>query len=478
MCLALHKGSSRRRRRLLIACAAAFVLGSCGGGDSTPHPTYTLSATLFGLSASGLVLAVNGSDVAVAAGATTAPLASGLNAGAAYTVSVATQPTGEVCQATPGSGTVGSADVDVAIGCLVTYSVLYSFAGNPNGSTPNGGIIQASDGNFYGTTQYGGTSCDGIVFAITTAGAETVVQSFGKCSQGTDRDGPIGNLVQASDGNFYGTTLFGGTSGSGTVFELTTAGVATALYSFLGGSDGMNPNGDLIQASDGNFYGTTTYGGTDGVVSDEGTVFRVTPEGVETVLHSFVGTDGANPAAGLVEGTDGNLYGTTNGGGSGDNGTAFRITPAGVLTVLHVFSGSSSDGAKPTTLIQGQDGNFYGVTAAGGTSNNGTVFEISSTGTGTVLYSFARADGSWPISLIQASDGNFYGTTLFGGATGNGTAFRVTPDGVATVLHAFGTGATDGINPNGLVQGIDGNLYGTTAGGGTSNQGTVFRIVP
>ena len=297
------------------------------------------------------------------------------------------------------------------------------------------------------------------------------------------------SLVQGTDGSFYGTAFWGGSlpcinsEGCGTVFKITAGGKLTVLHEF-GGSDGYGPNAPLVQGTDGSFYGTTSSGGTSTACSTGcGTVFKILPNGSFLTLHSFDGTDGQYPGGGLVQGTDGNFYGTTSfGGGTNGNGTVFKITPGGALTTLHIFEGS--DGSFPGgTLVQGTDGNFYGATSAGGTDDCGrdgcgTVFKISSSGSFVSLHSFDYTDGSGPTGgLVQAIDGKFYGTTSSGGANGYGTVFKITSGGVLTTLYSFcvpycaaGTGAF------GLVQATDGNFYGTMQSGGTNTQGTVFKI--
>jgi len=358
-----------------------------------------------------------------------------------------------------------------------TVTVLYQFGGFAgDGIYPNA-AVQGSDGNFYGTAFYGGTAGSGTVFRITATGTLTNLHSF----NGRDGADPQAGLVQSSDGNFYGTTLNGVQEIVGTVFRISRNGAFTNLYTFtyLGG---YTPIAPLVQASDGNFYGTVDHGGA----SNLGAVFRISPSGTFTNLHSFGGADGQHPVAGLVQGSDGNLYGTTYSGGNtnlnsgGGYGTVFRISLSGTLTNLYSFSGS--DGELPASgLIQGTDGNFYGTTEYGGTNscNCGTVFRISSSGTLTTLYEFEGDDGRSPkyAPLVQGSDGRFYGTTWDGGTNGAGTIFQISSTGTLTTLYQFGNGATDGAEPQaGLVQGSDGNFYGTTVWGGTNSQGTFFKI--
>ena len=307
----------------------------------------------------------------------------------------------------------------------------------------------------------------------------------------TDGAKPTAALVQANDGNFYGTTYAGGskncTNGCGMVFKITPGGTLTTLYSFEG-YDGDGPYAGLVQASDGNFYGTTFYGGESQNChfSTCGTVFKITPSGALTTLYTFNGSDGANPYGGLVQASDGNFYGTTSAGGfCGGYGTVFKITPNGTLTTLAVFCSSEDPYAG---LIQASDGNLYGTTTGGGGYRGGTVFKITSGGTLTTLYNFCSqtgcADGAAPeAALIQASDGNFYGTTAGGGANNDGTVFKITPSGTLTTLYSFcsQSNCADGYWPyGGLVQARDGNFYGTTFAGGAYgyNAGTVFKITP
>jgi uncharacterized repeat protein (TIGR03803 family) len=363
---------------------------------------------------------------------------------------------------------------------------LYSFVNSPNdGAYSAAGLVQGSDGNFYGTASGGGTSTNGTVFRISPSGSYTNLYSFG--SYPKDGAAPYGRLVQGSDGNFYGTTQDGGTNDEGTVFRISPSGSYANLYSF--GShpnDGAYSEAGLVQGSDGNFYGTTTEGGsTVNCESGCGTVFRISPSGSYTNLHSFVGrpNDGQGPAAGLVQGSDGNFYGTTEGGGTYGPGTVFRISPNGNYTNLYSFGSHPNDGAYSAAgLVQGSDGNFYGTTTDGGSNNCqcGTVFRISPNGSYSNLYSFAGSptDGNDPQSgLVQGGDGNFYGTTWAGGTSTNGNVFQISPSGSYSNLYSFGSFPNEGANPNaGLVQGSDGNFYGTTYFGGTAGAGIVFKL--
>jgi uncharacterized repeat protein (TIGR03803 family) len=301
--------------------------------------------------------------------------------------------------------------------------------------------------------------------------------------------------IQGRDGNLYGTTPNGGANGHGELFKMTPAGALTLLYSFCpqtGCADGSGPS-TLLLGADGTFYGDAANGGASGVY---GVVFKFKGEGTPTTLHSFDGADGAYPLDRLVQ-VGGDFYGTTpNGGNVGECngagcGTAFKITPTGRLNTLHDFCSPPDcvDGAVLyDSLVRGADGNLYGATWGGDPSNAGTVFKITPKGKLTTLYSFCVidypycSDGSNPIGLVLGMDGNFYGTTAFGGANyGAGTVFKITPSGMLTTIYNFcaQTACTDGSNPrSGITLGSDGNFYTTTYYGGAYNQGTVFQITP
>jgi uncharacterized repeat protein (TIGR03803 family) len=306
-----------------------------------------------------------------------------------------------------------------------TFSVLYDFGTNrldPTGLRLLDIVAQGRDGSLYSTSSNGGTQGVGTVFKITPEGTLTVLYDFQ--SDGSSPDAPYSGLTLGTDGNFYGTTTAGGTSGLGTVFKVTPSGTVTVLHSF-GGSDGNFPYAPPIQGADGNFYGTTYFGGNSYV----GAVYKITPSGKLTTLYSFDGVHGKNPVAPLVQGRDGNFYGTAENGGSGTEciygcGTLYKITPSGKLKVIHNFH--RAFGGQPLSpLVQGSDGNFYGTTSRGGTKNkdNGVIFKVTADGKFTVLHNVnGTTDGAGPVpGLVQATDGNFYGTTGGGGTRQFGT---------------------------------------------------------
>lgn len=352
-------------------------------------------------------------------------------------------------------------------------------------SAPEGSLVQGGNGNFYGTAPQTGTGGLGSVFEITPQGELITLYSF--CPQGrncTDGDFPAAGLVQASNGNFYGTTTFGGANDGGTIFEITPAGRLTTLHSFCADAqcaDGEFPFAGLVQAHDGNFYGTTSSAGAH----QGGTVFEITRAGKLTTLYSFCAeancADGSGPYAPLIQARNGNFYGTTQyGGATGLEGTVFEITPGGKLTTLHRFCRQTNcaDGDYPNGLVEARNGNLYGTTAGNVSAGpGGTVFGITPRGELTTIYTFCSQtnciDGANPFSgLIQGSDGNFYGTSSEGGIYGYGTAFEITAGGKLATLYSFCAQANchDGMNPfAGLMQATNAQFYGTTSGYGNPN---------
>jgi uncharacterized repeat protein (TIGR03803 family) len=370
-----------------------------------------------------------------------------------------------------------------------TFNTLASF-NDTGGGFPYAGVVQASNGNFYGVTGGGGANNDGVLFGISPTGKLTTVYSFCSETNCTDGEFPNMGLVQGTNGTLYGTTYEGGLNHQGTIFKITLGGKLTTLYTFCsqsGCSDGGNASA-LVQAAGGAFYGTTQSEGANG----GGTFFKMSPQGKLTTLYSFCSqahcNDGVSPA-GLVQAENGNFYGTTQAGGVNGSGTVFEISAAGKLNTLYSFCSqpSCADGDHPNSgLIQAANQNFYGTTYSGGSMGAGTVFEISAAGDLATLYSFcsqpACLDGQNPrnAGLIQATDGNFYGTTISGGSYGgNGTIFSITAEGDLTTLYSFCsmTDCLDGQNPDAaLVQSTNGNLYGTTTTGGSYGDGTVFSL--
>jgi uncharacterized repeat protein (TIGR03803 family) len=358
-----------------------------------------------------------------------------------------------------------------------TYSVLYnfgSFSGDPYNPSYSGIVAQGRDGNLYSTAPKGGTCC-GAVFQFTPAGKLKNIYNF--TGNGTDGAFPQGGLTLGTDGNLYGTTYEGGTTTAGTVFKVTPAGAVTTIYSFKGGSgDGAYPYAPPVEGNDGNLYGTTTAGGnTTACGSGCGTIYKITSAGALTILHQFSITDGYSPYGPLVLGTDGNFYGTTTFGTGANAGVVFRITPTGKFTLLFSFDPTHGQNPFPG-LVQGNDGNFYGTTIDGGTTGGGVVFKITPAGRLTVLHNInGTSDGRNPYGgLALGTDGNFYGATAYGGtingscADGCGTLFKVSPKGNYSVLYKFDstTGAQATVTP---FQHTSGLVYGDTTVGGTGN---------
>jgi uncharacterized repeat protein (TIGR03803 family) len=372
------------------------------------------------------------------------------------------------------------------------FTVLHAFAGGSDGLSPSSGLLMDSAGNLYGTTAGGGSANEGVIYKITSAGVESVLYTF---TCGADGGGPSGTLIADSAGNLYGTASECGAGNDGAIFKISPSGAETTIYAFTGGTD-SGPGGGLVADASGNLYGKTYYGGSSGCGFGCGTVFEVTPGGVENVLHTFGGgTDGTGPSGPLLLDGAGNLYGTTVYGGTTGYGTLFKIAPGGAETVLYNFCSSSNcaDGGVPEGgVIADGAGNFYGTTSLGGANCSGymgcgTVFELNSAGTESVLYSFdgdfGGTENGWvPFAgLYKDASGNFYGTTASGGkgkcytVNGCGVVFQLAPGGVETVLKVL-TKGRGGAPYAGLIADQHGYLYGTTSTGGTYGYGSVIKI--
>ena len=350
-----------------------------------------------------------------------------------------------------------------------------------NGQDPTSTLTLGSDGNFYGTSPYGGANNGGTAFRVAASdGSLTLLHSF---AYSTDGSTPQGKLLLASDGNFYGTTTTGGPNGgSGTVFRMSPDGTVVTLHTFQSGDgNGNAPSYGVIQGRDGNLYGGTLGGGDS---SGDGTLFRLSLDGVFVLLHTFdfhlTGTGPYDPPSPPVQGSDGNFYGVAS-GGDNNVGSIYKLAPDGTVTTLHSFA--RTDGSTPNgLLVEDGSGIFYGVTENGGSasSSNGTIFKITSAGQFTSLHSFTGNDGRLPDSgLLLAADGNFYGTTTNGGSSDVGTLFQCTPAGSVTNLYTFKSiyNSPNGDYPSaGLTQAADGSFYGVTESGGTSGDGVAYRF--
>jgi uncharacterized repeat protein (TIGR03803 family) len=374
-----------------------------------------------------------------------------------------------------------------AVARAQTFTPLADFTSKIGGG-PGSPLIQGLDGNFYGTAGDSGIGGRGAVFIATSSGTLTDLFSFCKDKTCPTGAGPYLSLLQVSNGDFFGFTL--GTADNGTLFKLSPTGVINNLHTFCSTTctDGQMPRTNLIQARNGDLYGTTNVGGTS---HNAGTIFQLTPSGTLTTVYDFCQltncADGASPLGfgSLIQATDGNLYGTTRTGGKGF-GTIYQLSPSGTLKTIYKFCKGGAgthpclDGANPDGLVEGLDGNFYGTTTGGGANGDGEVFKVTRYGGLTPIYSFCSlagcADGTGPTGLLLGSDGNFYGTTSNLGSNGAvpNTIFQVTPTGAYTVLYSTDLRTESGVLS--IVQSTDGNFYGTYDIGGASNLGTFFKI--
>jgi len=365
-----------------------------------------------------------------------------------------------------------------------TFTALHDFTGKPDGAEPLAGLARDAAGNLYGTTVSGGASSYGTVFKVDTSGTETVLYAF---TGSPDGGRPYAGLTRDTAGNLYGTTEVGGAYGLGTVFKVDSTGTESVLYSFTGSPDGAYPDAPLVRDAAGNLYGTTVSGGP----SNSGAVFKVDTSGTENVLYSFDGSDGASPVAGLTFDKTGNLYGTTFSGGPYGHGNVFKLTPSSggwKESVLYTFTGGVNGGYPDAGVIVDKSGNVYGTTQGGGAYDGGTVFKLKPSTKGawniSVLYGFTgNNDGGAPeAGVIFDRSGNLYGTTFGGGYYEDGTVFKLKPTKKGQwkefVLYDF-TGGTDGASPYaGVIRDSKGNLYGTTAVGGSNGYGTVWKLTP
>jgi uncharacterized repeat protein (TIGR03803 family) len=380
-----------------------------------------------------------------------------------------------------------------------TFKVVFSFDFK-NGSAPNGGLISDSEGNFYGTTQFGGPTYNrGVVFKLNAKGEETVLYSFTGQSDGGI---PIGRLISDSAGNLYGITSSGGnpTCSCGTVFELKKDGKLKVLHAFKGGTDGSQNQGQAelgLVLVNGDLYGSASFGGVSGCDGTLGcgVVFKVTLAGKETILHRFTAqADGGFPQD-LIADQAGNVYGET--GGSyvaGNGGTIFKISPAGKFSTLYTFP-EGSEGTSPRWgLTLNSSGVFYGVTQFGGDTTTcalgsagcGVAFSVNAANKEKVLYTFGikPANGEEPSGPMLDANGNFFGTTFYGGtdnstcSLGCGVVYEISSTGKYSVLHRF-TGANDGWDPSGgLAEDSAGNIYGVNMDGGSGGNGVIYKITP
>lgn len=370
-------------------------------------------------------------------------------------------------------GTRASAEASLGVVSLTSpelrQSVLYGFTGGSDGAGPTG-LSQGSDGRVYGATRSGGDHGSGTVFQVHVQAGDQVstLYSFSGLADG---QWPNGSLVQLANGALFGTTFAGGTNGFGTIFQLNTNGVLNTLFT-LDHTNGVLPTAGPTLGADGRLYGTAYEGG----IYHYGTIFRTETNGGFTTLIPFAGTNGGFPRAGLILGQDGNFYGTTYKGGAYGFGSVFSLSAGGALTTIVSFD--STNGAFPSAaLTQGTEGSFYGTTTYGGAYDLGTIFRLTTQGVLTNLVSFTGGtDGSHPLAqLLEGADGNWYGSTSEGGSFNLGTVFRLSPDGAFTTIAQFD--GFNGANPQApLLQGIDGNLYGVAPCGGTGNQGVLFQL--
>lgn len=445
-------GSTSKALSQVVKYASATSL------TSSPNPStsgsvvnFTVRVTSTGGTAVGTVQILNGTGVL-----TTLTLQSGT---ASYSTSQLGVGSNTITAVFSGnSKTAGSTSppINQVVNFPPYFSVIHAFSGG-DGSDPIASVALDGSGNLYGTTVYGGANGLGTVFKVDTTGTETVLHSF--TGQGGDGANPYAGLVLDAQGNLYGTTNAGGNlscgqySGCGTVFEVTTGGAEKVLYAFQGGTDGLLSQTGLVRDAQGNLFGTTYAGGNLGCDFGFGcgTVFKLDPTGAKTILYNFSGTDGQAPQQLTLDST-GNLYGTTYYGGVYGDGTVFKLDTTSHLTLVYSFTDGPQDGSRPAAgVLLDSQGNLYGTTTSGGANYVGTVFKVDTTGQETILYNFTgtAGDGEQPYAgLVLDSQGNLYGTDFNGGNNSlGGTVFKINANGTETVLYRFTGSGGDGFRP-------------------------------
>jgi len=478
------------RTLVLLILMAGLFLNGCSGGSSgvgssgQVNSSYTVSVSVVGLSPnSKITFKNNGTDTLIVSANGTFQFPTAMPNNAVYNVTISQQPSSELCSILPPSfnaGVIQGANVNnLTFQCLSTGNIVFETFHSFSQILVKGELTVDKSGNFYGVPYGYGSPAVGEIYRVTPSGTQSILYTFG----GPPSDGtqPNAGMIIDSSGNLYGTTQFGGTNGLGTgglgtIFKLSPSGTETVLYSFKGGvTDGSIPLPGLAMDNLGNIYGVTANDGAGGL----GTVFKFTPTGIESVLHSFMGgvSDGGLPLGSpAIDGT-GNLYVTTYAGPVG--ASIFKIAPNGVETLIHSFSGGFGPNGG---LTIDASGNMFG-TATGGIYGYGSVFMISDSGVWSEIHSFTNgADGGCPLgNLALDSSGALYGTTSNNSnvsCSGLGVVYRMTPNSGSwqfEILHTF-TGTTDGGNPSPLTWDSSGNLYGTTQTGGQNNYGTIFKL--
>ena len=465
----------------------ALMLSACGGGggggESAQAPTgFIVSGTVSGLAGKSITLLNRDDSLTIAIDGPFA-FPSKWVKNDFFGVEIKSSPEGKFCAVANGKGLIVDKNVtDVKVSCgEMAFSHRLQFGGSAGDGTAPEGLGLSWDGSLFGTTASGGSADRGAVYQWKPSGEYKLLHSF--AADGT-ADSPTGALIQGQDGKLYGVTNSGGVNGAGVLFQLSEAGEVKTLLSFESQSmSRLRVSSGLILGWDGSLYGTAPHGGPSGA----GIVYKVSTRGEASVLHAFASTQqtlGRYPLAGITQSWDG-LYGTTAYGGVNDQGTVFRLGNDGSLKSIYSFT-NGPDGRSPSSLTQGADGNFYGVTSPNEARPAGGIFRITPTGTFTLLHAFDQAVDGYPLRaysnehprqrLLLASNRHFYGTNPLGGAHGFGTLYQITPEGKVSVIHAFAGGA-DGAHPAAeLIQVQDGTIYGVTRGDGVQSKGTLFQL--